>query len=122
MYKFFTHSLVYATILSVYLFLFKTVYTTSWNEALWLITGVIFFAFSLCSLIVYVGKSIDATQRVQRFMVGTTLQLLITLFFLLYLKANYDESFRPLAIHLLVEFGVCLFAQLIIFLLHARKE
>lgn len=82
--------------------------------------GIIGFVFLVASLVMSMGKNVTSEARVQRFMIGTTLQLLIALFTVL--LANYlsPNSFRQVAIHFMIAFGVLLALQAVFLVLQAK--
>lgn len=82
--------------------------------------GIIGFVFLAASLVMSMGKNVTSEARVQRFMIGTTLQLLIALFTVL--LANYlsPNSFRQVAIHFMIAFGVLLALQAVFLVLQAK--
>lgn len=84
--------------------------------------GIIGIVFLLSSLLMSMGKNVSSETRVQRFMIGTTLQLLIALFTIL--LANYISplSFRQVAIHFMVVFGVLLAVQAVFLVLQAKGK
>ncbi len=84
--------------------------------------GIIGLVFLLSSLLMSIGKNVSSEARVQRFMIGTTLQLLIALFTIL--LANYISplSFRQVAIHFMVVFGVLLAVQAVFLVLQAKGK
>jgi hypothetical protein len=84
--------------------------------------GIIGIVFLLSSLLMSMGKNVSSEARVQRFMIGTTLQLLIALFTIL--LANYISplSFRQVAIHFMVVFGVLLAVQAVFLVLQAKGK
>jgi hypothetical protein len=84
--------------------------------------GIIGLVFLLSSLLMSIGKNVSSEARVQRFMIGTTLQLLIALFTIL--LANYVSplSFRQVAIHFMIVFGVLLAVQAIFLVLQAKGK
>jgi hypothetical protein len=84
--------------------------------------GIIGIVFLLSSLLMSMGKNVSSETRVQRFMIGTTLQLLIALFTIL--LANYisPSSFRQVAIHFMVVFGVLLAVQAVFLVLQAKGK
>ncbi|MBP5982539.1 MAG: hypothetical protein KA734_02365 [Fluviicola sp.] len=84
--------------------------------------GIIGLVFLAASLVMSMGKNVTSEARVQRFMIGTTLQLLIALFTIL--LANYisPKSFRQVAVHFLIAFGVLLALQAIFLVLQAKGK
>ncbi len=84
--------------------------------------GIIGLVFLLSSLLMSIGKNVSSEARVQRFMIGTTLQLLIALFTIL--LANYISplSFRQVAIHFMIVFGVLLAVQAVFLVLQAKGK
>jgi hypothetical protein len=84
--------------------------------------GIIGLVFLAASLVMSMGKNVTSEARVQRFMIGTTLQLLIALFTIL--LANYisPKSFRQVAVHFMIAFGVLLALQAIFLVLQAKGK
>lgn len=84
--------------------------------------GIIGLVFSAASLLMTMGKNVTSEGRVQRFMIGTTLQLLIALFTIL--LANYisPKSFRQVAVHFMITFGVLLALQAVFLVLQAKGK
>lgn len=84
--------------------------------------GIIGLVFLAASLVMSMGKSVTSEARVQRFMIGTTLQLLIALFTIL--LANYisPKSFRQVAVHFMIAFGVLLALQAVFLVLQAKGK
>jgi hypothetical protein len=69
-----------------------------------------------------IGKNVSSEARVQRFMIGTTLQLLIALFTILLAKYISPLSFRQVAVHFLIAFGVLLVLQAVFLVLQAKGK
>lgn len=84
--------------------------------------GIIGLVFLAASLVMSMGKNVTSEARVQRFMIGTTLQLLIALFTIL--LANYisPKSFRQVAVHFMIAFGVLLALQAVFLVLQAKGK
>jgi hypothetical protein len=84
--------------------------------------GIIGLVFLLSSLLMSIGKNVSSEARVQRFMIGTTLQLLIALFTILLAKYISPLSFRQVAVHFLIAFGVLLVLQAVFLVLQAKGK
>lgn len=85
-------------------------------------TGIIGLVFLLSSLLMSIGKNVSSEARVQRFMIGTTLQLLIALFTILIANYISPASFRQVALHFMVVFGVLLAVQAVFLVLQAKGK
>lgn len=61
------------------------------------------------------------SSNAQSFIVGTTIQILLSLAFLLYARFSFPVHFRAAAFHFLVIFAICLFFQSFLLILAGRK-
>ena len=84
--------------------------------------GIIGLVFLAASLVMSMGKNVTSEARVQRFMIGTTLQLLIALFTILLAKYISPNSFRQVAVHFMIAFGVLLALQAVFLVLQAKGK
>lgn len=84
--------------------------------------GIIGLVFLAASLVMSMGKNVTSEARVQRFIIGTTLQLLIALFTILLAKYISPNSFRQVAVHFMIAFGVLLALQAIFLVLQAKGK
>lgn len=105
-----------------YQFIIFSFVPAAFQQQVQIAVGIIGLVFLLSSLLMSMGKNVSSEARVQRFMIGTTLQLLIALFTIL--LANYISplSFRQVAIHFMVVFGVLLAVQAVFLVLQAKGK
>jgi hypothetical protein len=75
----------------------------------------------LSSFFMIAPKNGDPAAPAQRFIIGTTVQLLLSLAFLAYAKFRLGGDFKTVAIHFLALFICCLVAQSILLLVSLRK-
>ena len=109
-------------VVGAYQFIIFSFVPAAFQQQVQIAVGIIGLVFLLSSLLMSIGKNVSSEARVQRFMIGTTLQLLIALFTIL--LANYISplSFRQVAIHFMVVFGVLLAVQAVFLVLQAKGK
>lgn len=74
--------------------------------------GTVFVLFSLSSLIMTSGKN-DPETNVQHFMLGTTVQMLVALFYVLIIRFTVADHFRAMCFHFIGLFFAFLIVQAI---------
>jgi len=82
------------------------------------VTGIVTLASAFMK---FDGEAKDPSANAQRFIAGTTLQILLSLAFLLYAKFSFPVHFRTAAFHFLVIFAICLFFQSFLLIRAGRK-
>jgi predicted MFS family arabinose efflux permease len=109
-------------VVGAYQFIIFSFVPATFQHQVQIAVGIIGLVFLLSSLLMSIGKNVSSEARVQRFMIGTTLQLLIALFTIL--LANYisPKSFRQVATHFMVVFGVLLAVQAVFLVLQAKGK
>lgn len=111
-----------SAVVGAYQFIIFSFVPAAFQQQVQYAVGIIGLVFLLSSLLMSIGKNVSSEARVQRFMIGTTLQLLITLFTIL--LANYisPKSFRQVAVHFMIAFGVLLALQAVFLVLQAKGK
>lgn len=103
--------LAYSTAALVYIL----VVTAVFRDQLTLANGVsvisVLVIFLLSGLIVSFGKSPDQKENAQKFILATTVQLLIALFYVLIAKFVVTEQFKAVSTHFLIMFFLLLLVQ-----------
>lgn len=77
--------------------------------------------FFLVNLIQFVGKQNNPESRVQRFMIGTSLQMIVALFTILIVRYTLKD-FKQFAIYFMILFGIHLAIQATLLIYSARKN
>lgn len=77
--------------------------------------------FFLVNLIQFIGKQNNPESRVQRFMIGTSIQMIVALFTLLIVRYTLKD-FKQFAIYFMILFGVHLVIQATLLIYSARKN
>lgn len=80
---------------------------------------VIFFS---STAIMMSGSKATAESRAQRFILGTSVQMILVLFFALIVKYTWKDSFREFVWYFMSFFLAMLFAQAVWMLLKVRKS
>jgi uncharacterized membrane protein HdeD (DUF308 family) len=83
--------------------------------------GVVLIIFILSALITSTGTSTDSQANAQKFLLGTTIQMLVALFYLLFAKFLARPYFKSMAIHFLVLFFAFLTVQAFFLVKRARQ-
>lgn len=83
--------------------------------------GVVLVIFVLSSLITSGGKSEDPKASAQKFILATTVQMLIALFYVLFTKVLAPAQFKGMSIHFLVMFFLLLALQAFLLVRQARR-
>jgi hypothetical protein len=111
-----------SAVVAAYQFIILSFVPAAFQQQVQYAVGIIGLVFLLSSLLMSIGKNVSSEARVQRFMIGTTLQLLIALFTIL--LANYlsPKSFRQVAVHFMITFGVLLALQAVFLVLQAKAK
>lgn len=91
---------------------------TSYNS---ISIGVVLIVFILSTLITSTGKIVDAQANAQKFLLGTTVQIMIALFYVLFSKYLAKEHFKTMSIHFLVLFFLFLTIQAIFLIKRIRQ-
>lgn len=81
--------------------------------------GIIFL---LSTFIMLSGKNPDAEARTQRFILGTSIQMLLALFFVLIIKYKMGAVFKPFVVHFMILFVSLLAIQALWMVLTVRKK
>jgi hypothetical protein len=84
--------------------------------------GVVFAVFLLSALITSAGSAANAESNAQRFLLATTAQMLIALFFILIAKYTAPDHFRTMSIHFLVLFFLFLGLQSFFLIRRVRQS
>jgi hypothetical protein len=77
--------------------------------------------FFLVNLIQFIGKQNNPESRVQRFMIGTSLQMIVALFTILIVRYTLKD-FKQFAIYFMILFGIHLAIQATLLIYSARKN
>jgi hypothetical protein len=77
--------------------------------------------FVLVNFIQFIGKPSSAESKVQRFMIGTSIQMICSLFILLIYRYT-QTGFKVFAINFLILFGIHLFLQALLLIFSVRKK
>lgn len=80
---------------------------------------VIFF---LSTAIMFSGSNATAESRAQRFILGTAIQMILVLFFVLIVKYVWKDSFKEFVWYFMSFFVIMLFTQAVWMLLKVRKS
>lgn len=83
---------------------------------------VVFVVFLLSSWIMSAGKQVDPEARTQRFILGTTLQMLVALFYVLIVKFVVPKDFKGMVVHFMTLFVLLLAAQATLLVMQVRKK
>ena len=82
------------------------------------VTGIVTLASAFMK---FDRKAKSPSANAQSFIVGTTIQILLSLAFLLYAKFSFPVHFRTAAFHFLVIFAICLFLQSFLLIRAGKK-
>ncbi len=85
------------------------------------IIGLLVIFFSSTAIMMS-GKNAPAESQAQRFILGTTIQMVLVLFFVLIVKYAWKESFREFVWYFMSFFIAMLFTQALWMLLKVRKD
>jgi hypothetical protein len=83
--------------------------------------GAVAAVFLLSALISSAGSAEDAEKNAQRFLIATTVQMLVALFFVLIVRYTQPGYFKGMAIHFLILFFVFLTIQAYLLVKRVRK-
>jgi len=83
--------------------------------------GVVLIVFVLSTLITSTGKIVDAQANAQKFLMGTTVQIMIALFYILFSKYLAKDYFKGMGLHFLILFFVFLAIQAIFLIKRIRQ-
>lgn len=83
--------------------------------------GVVLVVFVLSTLITSTGKIHNPEANAQKFLLGTTVQMLASMFFLLISKFTDKEHFKSMCIHYLILFFAFLIIQVFFLLKRVRQ-
>jgi drug/metabolite transporter (DMT)-like permease len=83
--------------------------------------GVVLVVFVLSTLITSTGKIHNPEANAQKFLLGTTVQMLASMFFLLITKFTDKEHFKSMCIHYLILFFAFLIIQVFFLLKRVRQ-
>lgn len=78
--------------------------------------------FMLSTLVMMSGAKASEESKTQRFILGTTIQMLLVLFFVLIVKYTWADHFREFVWYFMSFFIVMLFSQAIWMLLVVNKK
>lgn len=81
--------------------------------------GIIFL---LSTFVMLAGRNASSENRTQRFILGTTIQMLLALFFLLITKFKMGAIFKPFVLHFMILFASLLAIQAVWMVLTVRKK
>lgn len=73
--------------------------------------GVVLIVFVLSTLITSTGKISNPETSAQKFLLGTTVQMLVALFFVLIARFTATDHFKSMSIHFLILFFAFLATQ-----------
>jgi len=90
----------------------------SWNL---LAIGIVYVVFVLSALITSTGSASDGQSSAQRFLIATTVQMLIALFFVLITRFTVTGFFKGMVIHFMILFFVFLAVQSVLLIRRAKK-
>lgn len=85
------------------------------------IIGLLVIFFSSTAIMMS-GSKASSESQAQRFILGTTIQMIFVLFFVLIVKYAWKDSFREFVWYFMSFFVVMLFAQAFWMLLKVRKS
>jgi hypothetical protein len=91
---------------------------TMWNL---LSIGIVFVVFLLSALITSTGPAGDGQSNAQRFLIATTVQMLIALFYTVIARFTLAAHFKGMIIHFMILFFVFLAVQSVLLVRRARK-
>ncbi|MBI3240640.1 MAG: hypothetical protein HYZ43_17640 [Flavobacteriia bacterium] len=83
--------------------------------------GVVLVVFILSTLITSTGKISNPEANAQKFLLGTTVQMLVSLFFLLIAKFADKAHFKSMSIHYMILFFAFLIIQAYFLLKRVRQ-
>jgi len=83
--------------------------------------GIAFVIFLLSALITTSSAAKSGEENVQKFMLATTVQMLIALFYVLIARYTAEAHFRGMSIHFLILFFCFLIAQAFFLVRRVRK-
>lgn len=84
--------------------------------------GIALVVFFLSTLVTSTGKIANAEANAQRFLLGTTIQMLVALFFVLIIRFTDPKHFKGMAIHFMVLFFAFLITQAFFLIQRVRKS
>ena len=88
----------------------------------YLAIGIALVIFFLSTLITSTGKIANPEANAQKFLLGTTLQMLVALFFVLIVRFADPTHFKGMAIHFMVLFFAFLIVQAVFLVRRARRS
>lgn len=91
---------------------------TSYNS---ISIGVVLIVFILSTLITSTGKITDPSTSAQKFLLGTTVQMLIALFYILFASYLAKDHFKGMGLHFLILFFILLTIQAIFLIKRIRQ-
>lgn len=83
--------------------------------------GVVLIVFVLSTLITSTGKINNPETSAQKFLLGTTVQMLVSLFFILIAKFADKTHFKMMSIHYMILFFAFLITQVYFLLKRVRQ-
>lgn len=89
------------------------------DDLLALAGNAVIFLFS--TTLIHSGKDKAPVARVQRFMLGTSVQMILALFYLLLVRYKFAPFFRPFVWDFLLLFVILLAVQAVALILRARR-
>lgn len=84
--------------------------------------GVVLVIFTLSALITSAKEAEDQKANAQKFILATTVQMLIALFYVLFTKVLSPDHFKGMSIHFLIVFFLMLAAQAILLVKKVRAK
>jgi hypothetical protein len=83
--------------------------------------GVVYVIFVLSALITSTGSAANGEANAQRFLIATTVQMLVALFFVLITRYTIAGYFKGMVIHFMILFFVFLALQSVLLVRRIRK-
>lgn len=122
MQRYLTHASLFIALSGIYLLgtylLFPKFYSNQSIVAATASAGI----FLLSSLITSTSKTYNAEKNVQKFLIGTTVQMLSALFFVLIIRMTDPDHFRNTGLQFAILFFVFLLLQAGLLIVNIRKS
>lgn len=83
--------------------------------------GIVFVMFVLSTLITSTGSAANAEANAQKFLLGTTVQMLLALFYILLARFLAPDHFKSMSIHFLILFFAFLALQTFFLVKRVRR-
>lgn len=101
----------FTAIIGVYLAILSLFFREAFSVYTAISFGLVYGLFALTSLMMSSETITDPQERIQKFMLGTTVQLLVAMFYVLFAKYLSPNHFREMSIHFLILFFLFLAVQ-----------